>query len=1001
MFETIRYLIAGTATTGVNFLIFYLLRNVCSLTLNTSNFIAIFLSILFAYVINKHFVFQTKSKTWLSMMEELMNFFSSRLLTMAIELLGVGILAGILGVQEMLSKLLVQVIVLVLNYILSKCFVFHNKRQKRDSIVKTYQLQIIAFLIPLFVLLICCMIYEVEPFGDHTLVIIDGLHQYMPFFSEYQNKLQHGESLFYSWNSGLGVNFLALWAYYLASPLNLIIVFFPQKYLNGVVSMLIITKIALSSMTMSIYLSKAHWAYKKERTVRKEQWKILLFSMAYAFSSYMIGYSWNVMWLETMILLPLIILGFETLIEKNDGRWYCLALFVSLACNFYMTFMTCLFLVLYFFLYPYKTWKQFIKKGVIFAGYSLLAGAMAAVILLPTYEALMLTLSAKLQFPTPALYGSFFDTLNSHSIGANVITNAQADGKTNLYCGILTIFLCNLYIMNRKLKLSVRIKQTVLILFLLLSFNFNWLNYIWHGFHDQYGIPNRFAYLYIFVMLCMAYQVLVWIKTYRPYQIIWSFGVIIGVLILSSLFSDTQERWYSYLFTGLLAFIYMCILLYYSSWRLPKRCTSLLITSIMVIELTAHTIYGYSCTGQVTVSKFFSTTEDIQQAKKLMEIDTDLYRSELAKSKMLDEVTWHRLKGVGLFGSTAIGDVAYTMGRLGFYSAVNEYLYKGSTPLTDAILGVKYVFVRPGETASSSFSYYKSTDSVDLYRNYDALPIGYIVSEQAKEINYKTNNPFDAQNNWVQATDPDATPVFETVLPEEMVQLNGMTSTYRNGGTVSYDITETRDDNLVYTIVPQKDMDLYVYITGNQIERIQVKAGDAIRCNDKLNSQIVHIGQVNKGEPVTISVRIKNETKTGQIRMMAASFHYGAFQKYVNDMREQPYEIETYTSNTIKGTVDVREDGMLFTSIPYDKGWSISIDGNMLEKEDMIPVADAFIGIPLDKGTHEVILSYIPTGYRLGKTMSILSIGMFVICNGYHRFFKKNKKIKNFFNSLQ
>ena len=338
--------------------------------------------------------------------------------------------------------------------------------------------------------MICCIIFEVEPFGDHSLVIIDGLHQYMPFFSEYQNKLQNGESLFYSWNSGLGVNFISLWAYYLSSPLNLIIVFFPQKYLNGVVSFLIITKIALSSFTMAIYLKNAIWAQKRPRKIVAKDWQVFLFSMAYALSSYMIGYSWNVMWLETMIFLPLIILGVEKLIEKNDGRWYCLFLFASLYCNFYMTFMTCLFLVLYFLLYPHKSVKKFFQKGFIFAGYSLLAGAMAAIVLIPTYAGLMTTSSAKMQFPKPEWYVDFFTILNSHSIGAKVITNAQGDGGTNLYCGILTIFLLNLYIMNRKIKLSVRLKQSFLMILLIVSFNLNWLNYIWHGFHDQYGIPK-------------------------------------------------------------------------------------------------------------------------------------------------------------------------------------------------------------------------------------------------------------------------------------------------------------------------------------------------------------------------------------------------------------------------------------------------------------------------------------------------------------------------------
>lgn len=133
-----------------------------------------------------------------------------------------------------------------------------------------------------------------------------------------------------------------------------------------------------------------------------------------------------------------------------------------------------------------------------------------------------------------------------------------------MYCGIFIIFLLNLYILNREVKLSVRIKQSLLVLFLIVSFNLNWLNYIWHGFHDQYGIPNRFAYLYIFLCITMAYQVWNAIKTYRPYQIIWSFGVLVGMVVLSSIYSDEPLAWYNYLLTVLIGLVYFVLFFYYN-----------------------------------------------------------------------------------------------------------------------------------------------------------------------------------------------------------------------------------------------------------------------------------------------------------------------------------------------------------------------------------------------------------------------------------------------------
>lgn len=67
----------------------------------------------------------------------------------------------------------------------------------------------------------------VWPFGDKTVLIIDSLHQYLPFYTDMHNKLVNGGSLLYSFSGGLGYNFWSTYAYYLASPLNFLMVLIP------------------------------------------------------------------------------------------------------------------------------------------------------------------------------------------------------------------------------------------------------------------------------------------------------------------------------------------------------------------------------------------------------------------------------------------------------------------------------------------------------------------------------------------------------------------------------------------------------------------------------------------------------------------------------------------------------------------------------------------------------------------------------------------------------
>ena len=289
-----------------------------------------------------------------------------------------------------------------------------------------------AFLIPFLIMEIIAVIMKIEPFGNQSFLIVDALHQYLPFFADYQEKLQSLDSLFYSFHGGLGYNFWGLWAYYLSSPLNLIIVFFQKDMLNMVLSHLYVIKIALCCFTAAFYF------YKRRG---KETISMIVFGMAYGLSSYIVGYSWNIMWLEVMILLPIILYGFEKMMQGKGWKTYCFALFLSLWCNFYMSFMTCLFLVIWFLLYEHQGVKKFFQNGLRFALFSLLSAAMAAIVLVPAYLGIMQTSSAIWDVPKELWYGTFGDIFSRHFLGTKPLTMSVDDSDINLYCGILSLIM--------------------------------------------------------------------------------------------------------------------------------------------------------------------------------------------------------------------------------------------------------------------------------------------------------------------------------------------------------------------------------------------------------------------------------------------------------------------------------------------------------------------------------------------------------------------------------
>ena len=231
----------------------------------------------------------------------------------------------------------------------------------------------LTFVIAFLMILGAWIVGEIGPFGDRCLVVVDGVHQYLPFFSEYQYKLQNFETLQYTMDVGLGNNFLSLWSYYLSSPFNLIIILCSKSHLPMVLNIIISIKIIMAAMCFAYFLMHAGKKPKKNPG-------IIAFSLFYAFSNYIIGYYWNLMWLDCIFIFPIIMLGMEKMFTKKDSRLYILALLYSFICNYYISFMICIFLALWFFTLHFNSFKDLFIKVLRFAAASLTTAALSAVV---------------------------------------------------------------------------------------------------------------------------------------------------------------------------------------------------------------------------------------------------------------------------------------------------------------------------------------------------------------------------------------------------------------------------------------------------------------------------------------------------------------------------------------------------------------------------------------------------------------------------------------------
>lgn len=859
----------------------------------------------------------------------------------------------------------------------------NTKKCKETFWTKNY-IYILSTGIPALIMLGIWIANKIGP-GGHSLIIIDGLHQYMPFFADYQEKLREGSSLFYSFQEGMGTNFMSLWSYYLASPFNLLILLFPKGGLNTAVSLIVTIKIVLCGWTF------AYAALHRNRVEYRHPGVIPL-AVAYAMSNFVIGYYWNVMWMDCIMIFPLIVLGFDYLVSKRDPRLYILTLFYALFCNYFIGFMICIFLVMWAVLYNYRNLKEAGRTAWMFAGSSLLAGALAGIVLIPAYLGIMNTASAKRVLPGWDSYGTIWNVIQAHLIGNEPINNQVDDGGVNLYCGMFALFLFFVYVFSKEFALREKVKYLLILGIMLISYNTEILNYIWHGFHNQYGIPNRFSFLYIFLLLWIGYEVLLRYRRIGTVPMYLAGIFTTGLTLLCYYQADEKLKTVFYVLAIALPVVYMIVSVIYHHVEKAGRLWRIVLAVLMSLEIIGGAVYGWSCNGTIDTEYYFGDTDSIAHIQEeLYAEDDSFYRMELGNTKMLDEPTWHGFRCLTLFGSTAQGSMVSAMGRLGFYTGANEYLYCGATPLTNAITSMKYVLYRDGDFNNNTLIYKTTYDGISVYENPYYLPVGFCVSQDLAEF-VPVSTYFEVQNRFAQAATGLDAELFTIAEPLYSAEGTNCTTTVTDN-QISYTKTSTEKPTVRVSFLVEDNMDLYMDISGGNVRQVKLYLDGCQLADDRYQTQAFHIGALTQGQQVMLEFTFNTGgSDTETITLHTAEFHNEVWDAVYQQLQKNPMEVTEYRDGYISGTVEADESQMLFLSIPEDSGWTIYVDG---VKTEHTPVMDAFMGVMLEEGSHTIEMKYIAPGFWAGLIVSaaafLILLIVWVLCRKYQ---KKRKQME-------
>ncbi len=879
---------------------------------------------------------------------------------------------------------------------------------KKENFFYKHRFVFIAFLVPFFLMVYAFFSSKFYPFGDNQIMVIDMWHQYFPFLKVMQEKLQTGGSLLYSWEGGGGTNFIALISYYAASPLYFLSALFPAKYLTEFLALVVVLKISFSSMFMYIYLREMF---------KHDDLAIVAFSSCYALSAYAMGYYWCLMWLDVMALLPLCILGLNKLIDKGKFRLYTISLAFMMLTNYYIGVMMCIFIALY---YPVLYFSRKKARGAKYCaittakavGFSVIGCCIAAVILIPTYMSMQNTFYIDQASPeTDTFYNPIINVLSNMFPNVKVTIRGGTENLPNIYCGVVSFMLAILNLLCDKIPAKKRILNCIILGFLLLSFNWNKLDFIWHGNHFPNELPYRYSFVFSFIVVSMACEAYTYLKhiTARQIGAVAAGGIVYVLYAEKDIFIEAENYKIIYIAILLVA-IYGIILGIYKSGKIKQFACGVMIFVIAFAELTVYSVKSVKAVGNSNRTTYYTSYDDIQALIGDVESKDDgFYRMEVKNNWTCNDAALYGYNGLSQFSSEINANVTSIMKTLGLAAdpGSNSFRYLVQTPILNSMLNVKYIISRGEPMNDPYFKEIGSSQLADgtnasyMYQSDYPLSIGYMVNEEIQEWTPSTLNPFETQDSYVYYATGGVRDTFQEITTFNEELSVGVTG-YDGGGA---SVTSSTGATATMAFDVESDGPIFIYAKANNASTVKARINSGTPVSFENNRGcIASVGKAYEGDTVYLDVTY-NENTGSFIDCLVYTLDEQAWNYAYGLLNDEILQVTEHTDTKIIGTVNAKQDGMLFTSIPYEKGWSAYVDGEKVEIEPVGKITaessgssdtqmrGAFCAIDVSAGTHEIKFTYIPEGFILGNIVTFSSILLLIALYYVDKMFRKRNAL--------
>ena len=834
---------------------------------------------------------------------------------------------------------------------------------------KTYWTYFVSFIIPVLIMTGVYLSQGIYWNSDNSPLLGDGFHQYVIFDITLRNILHGNGSLFYTFTSGLGLNFYALSSYYLGSFLSPLVYFFNLSSMPDAVYLTTLLKFGLIGLSTYFSLNKLFQSIPKPLK--------LALSTSYALMSFTVSQLEIKTWLDVFILIPLIITGLHLLITEKKFSLYFTSLSILFIQNYYFGYMTALFLIFWYICqisWDFKTRKSSFLDFIIT---SFLAGIASLIVTLPTLFDLQThgeKLTEVTKFQTESSW--YLDLFAKQFIGSFDTTKYGAIPM--IFVGLLPFILTILFFTLKSIKFHVKLIYAIFFIFLIASFYIEALDLFWQGMHTPNMFLHRYAWIFSTLLIYTAAEVLNRLKEIK----IWNFLVSLLLIVTGFLATIYLKSHYSFLtdlnilLTLEFLIVYSLLLLAVIKKFISVNLFTILISLFIIVEISLN---ASSQMDGIAKEWGFASRSAYNRDIPAMESFSTYIGNQFTRTEKLETQTGNdsmkfNYNGISQFSSVRNRSASSTLDKLGFKSSgTNLNLrYANNSILADSLFGIQYnISDSPSDKYGFKDIYQK--DNLTLYENQYSLPIAFASQSVYNDVKFNEHT-LDNQASFLNQL---ANVNFDYFSP------------------IPYEKTENTDDLISVTSYSNEDAEIQYQIEVPENSQVYLSFINLHFSNDKQKKVDILVN----GEKKTFTtdnvfsffnLGYTKEKKTFNINVSfpensQVSFESPTFYRLdtqtlteaIQKIKEQPVTVST-SKNKVFATYDVQQDTSIFFTIPYDKGWSAYQDGKKIEIKQ---AQTGFIKVDVPKGKGTITLSFIPNGFVVGAICSFTSLLLFGIYN--------------------